>query len=609
MPRSPYVENQQVVGYDDYPDWEGWAQDWPGTAATDPTTVPPAIEGDWSFNFRPEEIASELMPGGQDAYQGYVDWAQGMGVTPEPFGQFNDQEFIDAFGSLPLQPRFGPDPSALQSAGYSFGVDPKDTANRSWALDYNVFDPAGHNIGYALSAPESEPFQEFPWVTGGSPDVRNTETRGFTSGTTPSAEQICEDGGGLWDGFTCRQGLPGLLPDDETVGITTDLPNPWSGEPDPRDAAPPLVPEEFVDEISMGVGEDPLSMLTDANLASMLTTGGVAPTPLAGTTEHTLRRIMDARGAGGELVSPLGQEALDELGRVVSERGVTPRSGLAQDTATSLRSIMGDQGERERTPLGQDITRELQNLIASGGALPSDPQRDAMEIEAARSPIDVLRRAQLAQGEAALAEQGLLGSGAGREYLERLEERLAPMYTSAAQEIELSRRQREQDRYAQAMGLGADQATQQDLARDTRLDSAMAQAQAMSSQEAALQQNQFLNALQQATGMSSEQANRREARLQNAISLSTGMSQEQSLNLLATAQTVNQRQQMMNDIAISILDRNIEWNQFLATYGLDRAQTLEAIQTGRIAAVQPLLELYLRVAEDAQQGAVGRPRG
>jgi len=159
------------------------------------------------------------------------------------------------------------------------------------------------------------------------------------------------------------------------------------------------------------------------------------------------------------------------------------------------------------------------------------------------------------------------------------------------------------------MGLGADQATQQDLARDTRLDSAMAQAQAMSSQEAALQQNQFLNALQQATGMSSEQANRREARLQNAISLSTGMSQEQSRNLLATAQTVNQRQQMMNDIAISILDRNIEWNQFLATYGLDRAQTLEAIQTGRIAAVQPLLELYLRVAEDAQQGAVGRPRG
>ena len=74
-----------------------------------------------------------------------------------------------------------------------------------------------------------------------------------------------------------------------------------------------------------------------------------------------------------------------------------------------------------------------------------------MEIDAARSPLDILRRAQLSQGQSALASQGLVGSGAGQEFGQRLEERLAPMYTQAAQNLELQRRQREQDRYSQAL--------------------------------------------------------------------------------------------------------------------------------------------------------------
>jgi hypothetical protein len=605
---SPYVQNQGVVGYEDYPDWEGWSQEWPGTAADDPTSVPPAIEGDWSFNFRPEEIASELMPGGQDAYEGYVDWAQGAGVTPRPFGMFNDQQYIDAYGGLPFQPRTGPDPQALTQAGYTFGLDPKDTANRSWALDYNVFDPEGHNIGYALSAPESTPYKHFPWVPGGEPYTQDPNWNPDTT-TTPPSQATCEAGGGTWNGFECIQPVSGVTADGGIVRPITGLPDAWGGMFDPVSSDIPFTPEPFAEAASIGVGEDPLSKLTSANLASMLTTGGVAPTPLAGNIEQTLQDILGARGAGGEAVSPLGQQAAGELGQVLGAQGDTPRTALAQQTASGLGEILGTGGERAGTQLGQDVTGQLQNLLATGGALPSDPQREAMEIESARTPLDVLRRAQLSQGQAALAEQGLVGSGAGREYLERLEQRLSPMYTQAAQEIELGRRQREQERYGQALGLGTQQAAQQETARDTRLSTAMTQAQTMSAQEAALRQSQYLNALQQATGMSSEQADRRENRLQQAMSLATGMSQEQSRNLLATAQTVNQRQQMMNDIAISILDRNMQWNEFLATYGLDRARTLETLQQGRIATIQPLLELYLRVAEDAQKGAVGAPRG
>ena len=85
----------------------------------------------------------------------------------------------------------------------------------------------------------------------------------------------------------------------------------------------------------------------------------------------------------------------------------------------------------------------------------------------------------------------------------------------------------------------------------------------------------------------------------------TGLSEEQSRNVLATAQTVTDRQRVLNDIAISILDRNMEWNEFLANYGLDRTRTIETLQQGRLNAIQPLLELYLRTIESGYKGTIG----
>ena len=421
---------------------------------------------------------------------------------------------------------------------------------------------------------------------------------------TPTNQATCEAGGGTWNGFECVQPVSGVQSSGDIVRPITDLPADWGGAI-PLNTDVPFEPPAYVEDTTYQIGDDPLSRLTTANLGSLLTTGGVAPTPLAGNIEQTLQDILGARGAGAEAVSPLGTQAIDELGRVIGAQGMQPRTGLAQQAATGLEGIIGAQGDRPGTALGQDVTQELQELIARGGALPTDPQRDAMELEAARTPLDVLRRAQLSQGQAALAEQGLVGSGAGRDYLERLEGRLAPMYTQAAQQIELARRQREQDRYGQALGLGAQQAQQQETARDARLSTAMSQAQTMTAQEAAIQTNQYMAALQQATGMSRDQAERRENRLTQAMALASGMSEEQSRNVLATARTVNERQQMMSDVAISILDRNMQWNEFLAGYGLDRTRTLETLQQGRMTAIQPLLELYLRTVESAMKGTVG----
>ena len=604
MAKTPYVQSGtgSVTGYEDYPDWENWASEWPGTAATDPTRVPPPIE-DYSFNFRPEEIDPALMPGGVDAYEGYSDWAQGAGVERNPFGMFNDAQFIQAYGGLPAEPMWGPDPQQLAQAGYTFGLDTKDTANRSWALDYNVFDPEGQNIGYALSAPEASPYQEFPWVEGGTPYVQDPDWSPNVD-TTPTDQATCEATGGVWDGFQCQQSVGGVIRDGTTVHPLTNLPDDWLGD-FTQDLDVPFEPKPYVEATTVDVGADPLSQLVSANLGSLLTTGGVAPTPLAGNVEATLRDIMGSRGAGGEAVSPLGEQAATELGSILGAQGAQPRSDLAEQTARGLERLIGAQGVRPQTALGQDVTGELQNLLATGGALPSDPQREAMELEAARTPLDILRQAQLAQGQAALSQQGLLGSGAARDYLGRLEERLAPMYTQAAQEIELGRRQREQERYSQALGVGAQQADQQAQARDTRLSTAMAQAQTMTAQEAALSTNQYITALQEATGMSRDQAERRENRLTQAMVLATGLSEEQSRNVLATAQTVTDRQRVLNDIAISILDRNMEWNEFLANYGLDRTRTIETLQQGRLNAIQPLLELYLRTIESGYKGTIG----
>tara|TARA_Y100000310_G_C20172378_1_gene574289 strand:- start:52 stop:510 length:459 start_codon:yes stop_codon:yes gene_type:complete len=149
-----------------------------------------------------------------------------------------------------------------------------------------------------------------------------------------------------------------------------------------------------------------------------------------------------------------------------------------------------------------------------------------------------MRRAQMSQGRAELARRGMVGGGAEREYGERLEERLAPQYTAAAQQIEMRERDRE------------------------------------------------------------------EQRLSNAMGLATGMSQEQSRNLLNTARTVNERQQMLSNIAMRSLDQNMQWNQFLAEFGLNRFEVLERIQQGRLDSLLPLLQQYLTTSQQAASGYV-----
>ena len=94
-------------------------------------------------------------------------------------------------------------------------------------------------------------------------------------------------------------------------------------------------------------------------------------------------------------------------------------------------------------------------------------------------------------------------------------------------------------------------------------------------------------------------------RLMQGLGLAADQSQAQSSNLLGALGEGTNRQNVLAQIALGALDRNIVWNQFLAEYGLDRERLANEIQQGRIQNVQQIMELFARYVEMARQGQVG----
>ena len=122
-------------------------------------------------------------------------------------------------------------------------------------------------------------------------------------------------------------------------------------------------------------------------------------------------------------------------GDLIANEGDVDAHALADPLESKIAELLGRGSQARLSPWSAEVGTTLSNLIANEGRLPYDPSAAAVEIAAARSPLDAMRRAQTAQGGAALADSGLAGSGVGRYYLEGLEERLAPLYARAGQEL------------------------------------------------------------------------------------------------------------------------------------------------------------------------------
>ena len=185
------------------------------------------------------------------------------------------------------------------------------------------------------------------------------------------------------------------------------------------------------------MGTDPLSRMMAATSAGLMTTGGVAPTPMAAEVEGALVDSLANRGTGAEF----------------------------------------------ETQYGQGVADEYQRLMETGGALPLDRQQRAMELENIRSPLDDLRQAQLAQGSAAMADRGLTGQGPEYDFRARVEEGLAPKYAQAGRDLELAQRQEENVRYRDALTGAQEMGTEQRRRGQEEYLTAMRQATGLSADQ------------------------------------------------------------------------------------------------------------------------------
>lgn len=387
-------------------------------------------------------------------------------------------------------------------------------------------------------------------------DTGNGKTNGENGTGDAAAIAACEAQNGVWNGTYCDLSGSGdtgvmsggdLFPNAATTGDTGEVVY------DPESA--PLLPGEWQDLFTQNVADDPLSRISNAAIEALIRSGGVAQTDFTGQLEQQLADTM-------------------------ASQGWLPPSPDEQALSDRFQGIMDQGGVTDLTPLEQETQQNLRELIERGGAFPEDTQRRAMEIETARSPLDILRQSQLAEGRAAMAGRGLLGQGPEAEYGQRLEQRLAPMYTQAAQQIELDEKTRADERYRDAMTQLNQQALQGRISADQR----------------------DLRAQQLHTEITLDQSRRQDDRLAQAVAQSAALTSEQSRNLVGTINALTGVQKMRTDAALSALDSNMFWNKFVAEYSLDRAETMESLQQGRFMHLLPLISQFFQSAAQAAAG-------
>jgi hypothetical protein len=109
----------------------------------------------------------------------------------------------------------------------------------------------------------------------------------------------------------------------------------------------------------------------------------------------------------------------------------------------------------------------------------------------------------------------------------------------------------------------------------------------------------------QIAGIENTAAANKQASLQNALSMATGLSQSEASNMLGLIGTGTNRQSALAGIALQQLQTDQQWNEFMASYGLQKDQVTAQIQSGNITALIPYLELFLQQAQQGAQGFIG----
>lgn len=91
-----------------------------------------------------------------------------------------------------------------------------------------------------------------------------------------------------------------------------------------------------------------------------------------------------------------------------------------------------------------------------------------------------------------------------------------------------------------------------------------------------------------------------------ALTMATGLSQSDATTILNAVGTGTARQTALANIALKTLEDNMQWNEFLANFGLQKDQVTEELAQGRIASLVPLLSLFLQMSGASAQGFIGK---
>jgi hypothetical protein len=229
----------------------------------------------------------------------------------------------------------------------------------------------------------------------------------------------------------------------------------------------------------------------------------------------------------------------------------------------------------------------------------------------------------LNQAQEALALRGLAsvpGIPQGQEggAIRRIEERIAPEFAAAVRDILIDENQRADQRLFQGLTAGTNiSGLEQDaLLSENRLRQDRFLQEGLFGQQRLLQegllgqerliqgrefeQDRFMGGLEGAL----ELAGFNDERLNTSLALATGLSELEARTMMESLGTATDRQAVLSDIAIRSLDQNIEWNKFLAEFSLERATTLETLQSGRLNDIQQILTLFGQFLDVARTGQV-----
>ena len=530
-------------------------------------------------------------------------------------------------------------------------------ARRIYSSSSNVAGPLPHSANTQAVSPgaTSQAHEPIGWNIG----AQGQDSSLGHEGSTESSDYYS---GVFNQGIFKEENLPENwqwdIPGNEKGDTDNTTNSNWTGS---SDATAGEIPDEipsvtgegeggYVDLMTQEIGTDPMSLAIDASLVEGLGGGGELsdevswnamnvighrghtgsdfPRSSAGraaesATEAIIRGGYDPTKAAGELWDPIS----DKTQEVIDADGVMEAHALAAPLESNIEELLARGSEVPLTEWAEEVGTTLSDLIANEGRLSYDPSAAAVELAAARSPLDAMRRAQTAQGGAALADRGLAGSGVGREYLEGLEERLAPLYARAGQELEIERRQAERQRFQHALdlqaqqtaeraklglmqeelalGAGAGRASERERQAQANLNNAYDRGLSMGTEVLRLNHEGLMQQIALERGISVEEAKQYDGNLFNAIANLLGIDRQTFSIMLDAAGSATDRQRSYVDAAATALEGNQRWLQYLNQTGMSRADFFRVAEQEGVDGLLASVDLWARTIGQTSGGYRG----